>query len=64
LCFDPAAWTEGFVGFSEVFGPIADGYPLTVTAVDQIDGAIEDPRLVDVIDSELVVMSGIPVMFK
>lgn len=64
MCFDPAAGTEGFVGFREVLGPVADGYPLTDAAVDQVEGAIEDPRLVDVIDSELVIMSGIPVMFK
>ncbi len=62
--FDPATRTEGFVGLGEVLRPVAENVALIEAGVDEVEGGVEDPGVFDVVDSELVIVSGNSVILR
>lgn len=58
MCFYPAAGGEASVGFREVLRPAANCVAGAQAGVDEVDRLFENPREVDVVYSELVVLEA------
>ena len=53
LGFDPATWTKTAEAFCEVVGPGSDSVAGAESAVDEIEGFLEDPGVFQIVNSKL-----------